>query len=151
MTTKCHWCGRHSERVSLGLACFHCGHRRDELRTAGLITWLLLVALITALFVCISTAEASEPSIFHCVEKDGAKIYTFALPTSKENPLMLRCYTPSSGDIDPAECDAEELRFINAEGMRVDMITKSEKRVSIWEMGERLTIIWDGVAYEPCQ
>ena len=31
-TWKCRYCGRRSERVSLGLSCFHCGRRPDVIQ-----------------------------------------------------------------------------------------------------------------------
>ena len=41
---KCRHCGRRSERISLGLSCFHCGHHNKD-RTVGEILVLVLIAL----------------------------------------------------------------------------------------------------------
>ena len=47
---KCRFCGRRSERVSLGMSCFHCGHTQEPFQWFDGVKFLA-VLLVTGAFV----------------------------------------------------------------------------------------------------
>ena len=43
---KCRYCGRRSERISLGLSCFHCGRKHDVIQLETIVAVVIAVALV---------------------------------------------------------------------------------------------------------
>lgn len=45
-TWKCRYCGRRSERISLGLSCFHCGRKPDVIQIETIWATVIAVGLV---------------------------------------------------------------------------------------------------------